>query len=138
MATTCSLLQAETTSYYPLATEPGWIETSVSESLLDGNKTRAETRNLLGLDSDNKIIMPLIPGFRGGSPIGVINESDGGDFGDPFQTQGKTDETVDEVGLTLWKTTAGSLNGGGGQGAASIEFESTTTYQALGPGRPSK
>ncbi len=133
MAATCSLLHAEITSYYPLATEPGWVETSVGESFLDGNTTVSEIRNLLGIDADDKIVMPIIPGFRGGNPIGVVNDSDGGDFDDPFQTQGKTDETVDADGITLWKTTVGSLNGGSGQGTAGIVFESTSTYQAMGP-----
>ncbi len=125
-------LLGQVTSYYPLATEPSWVETSVDESFLDGNTTSSTQTNLTGFDG-SKYIIPIIPGFRGGTPIGVTSHSDGGDFGDPFDTFGKTDETVDETGITLWKTLVGSLGGGSGQGAASLIFEGTTTYATIGP-----
>ncbi|MDG2167270.1 MAG: hypothetical protein P8L44_04990 [Opitutales bacterium] len=121
-------------SYYPLATEPGWTETSVSKSFFDGSTIRAESRNLLGLDPEDRIIMPIINGFRGTVPIETISHSDGGEFNDPFSTIGRSDQSVDETGNRLWNTTAASLNGGSGQGAASITLDSTTTYTGLGLG----
>lgn len=121
-------------SYYPLATEPGWTETSVNKSFIDGSTIRAESRNLLGIDSENRIIMPVINGFRGTIPIETISHSDGGEFDDPFSTIGRSDQSLDETGNRLWHTTAASLNGGSGQGAASIILDSTTTYTALGLG----
>lgn len=125
-------LWGQITSYYPLATEPSWVETSVDESLLDGNTTRSTQTNLLGFDG-SKYIIPIIPGFRGGTPIGVVSNSDGGDFDDPFDTYGKTDETVDETGITLWKSLTGSLGGASGKGTAGITFQGTTTYSTIGP-----
>ena len=121
-------------SYIPLVTEPGWVQDSVDNSFFDGSTILSESRNLLQLDSEKRIVMPLIDGFRGGSPIETISNSDVGDFNDPFSTLGRNDYTVDETGITFWHSTANSLNGGSGEGAAGVTLDSFTTYTGLGPG----
>ncbi len=129
-----SQLAGQTESYIPLVTEPGWFQTSVDNSFFDGSVIRNESHNLLQLDSENRIVMPIINGFSGGNPIETISHSDGGDFDDPFSTIGRNDYSVDETGITYWHSTAASLNGGSGQGAAGVTLDSFTTYTNLGPG----
>lgn len=96
-----SLLLGQADSYYPLITETSWDESSLDESFFDGNKTQFEKTNLVGFDG-SKYIVPVIPGFRGTTPVEAIGYSDGGDFDDPFQTYNKTDYSVDEEGITQW------------------------------------
>ena len=120
LATPLSALFSQVESYIPLVTEPGWVQTSVDNSYVDNSTTLSESKNLLQLDSENRLIIPIINEFRGGSPIETTSDSDGGEFHDPFSTIGRNDYTVNETGITWWHSTAASLNGGSGQGAPAL------------------
>lgn len=133
LSTSLGTALGQVESYIPLVTEPGWVQTMVDNSFFDGSVVQSESRNLLGIDSENRIVLPIINGFRGGSPIETVSDSDGGEFDDPFSTLGRNDYSVGETGITYWHSTAASLNGGSGQGAAGVTLDSFTTYTGLGP-----
>ncbi len=133
-----SVLLGQVTSYYPLFTEPGWEESKVAESFFDNQIIRTETTNLLGIDSEGRLVLPIINGFRGGTPIGDTSNADGGDFNEPFDTFTKFDDSVDDTGITQWKTISNSPNVRVTMSDEGRSVSISTTFTTLGiDGTPS-
>ncbi|YCM42865.1 hypothetical protein V2O64_16270 [Verrucomicrobiaceae bacterium 227] len=112
-------------SYYPSITEPSYEESSLSYSSADGSTIRASSKNLLEPSGDGGFTTPLIDRFRGGTPLEVISRSDGGDFGDPFDTYQRSDYSVTNEGIVQWAGLSGTL------GEAETTFESFTSYSTV-------